>query len=137
MLRVAHKSASMGIVGELTQLLQDMLNMSTTDTDTNMQMFLPIQQNCGNCLCYDLTAYSDNSILKMLNIAYSHGIHLGFQMATQLKFRGVRSEDHGFLTFTFLDIRWNDKRFSTKWLQALPEFSLLLISSCMQLFPDI
>jgi hypothetical protein len=83
MFRVAHKSASMGIVGELTQLLQDMLNMSTTDTDTDMQIFLPIQQNGGNHLCYDLTACSDNSILKMLDIAYFHGIHLGFQMATQ------------------------------------------------------
>jgi hypothetical protein len=95
MFRVAHKSASMGIVGDLTQLLQDMLNMSTTDTDTNMQIFLPIQENCGNHLSYDLIACSDNSILERLDIAYFHGIHLGFQMATQLKFRGVRSEDHG------------------------------------------
>jgi hypothetical protein len=35
MLGVAHKSASMDIVGDLTQLLQDMLHMSTTDTDAN------------------------------------------------------------------------------------------------------
>jgi hypothetical protein len=33
------------------------------------------------------------------------------------------------LIFMFLDSRWEDKRFRTEWLQALPEYSLLLISS--------
>jgi hypothetical protein len=37
-----------------------------------------------------------------------------------------------FLTFTFPDIRREDRRLRTEWQQAFPEFSLLLISSCMQ-----
>jgi hypothetical protein len=37
------------------------------------------------------------------------------------------------LIFTFLDSRREDKRRRTEWLQAFPELSLLLISSCMQL----
>jgi hypothetical protein len=37
-----------------------------------------------------------------------------------------------FLTFTFLDSRQDDKRLWTEWLQAFPEFSLLLISSWIQ-----
>jgi hypothetical protein len=36
------------------------------------------------------------------------------------------------LTFTFLDSRWEDKWLETKQQQAFPEFSLLLISSCIQ-----
>jgi hypothetical protein len=34
-----------------------------------------------------------------------------------------------FLIFTFLDSRWEERRFWTVWLQALPKFNLLLISS--------
>jgi hypothetical protein len=36
------------------------------------------------------------------------------------------------LTFTFLDSRREDKRLWTEWQHTFPEFSLLLISSCMQ-----
>jgi hypothetical protein len=36
------------------------------------------------------------------------------------------------LTFTFLGSKWEDKRLWTEWQRAFPEFSLLLISSCMQ-----
>jgi hypothetical protein len=41
------------------------------------------------------------------------------------------------LTFTFLDSRREDRRLWTQWQQAFPEFSLLLISSCMQFWSVI
>jgi hypothetical protein len=37
-------------------------------------------------------------------------------------------------TFTFLDSRREDKRLWTEWWQAFPEFSLLLVSSWIQLW---
>jgi hypothetical protein len=40
------------------------------------------------------------------------------------------------LTFKTLDSRREDRRLWTEWLQAFPEFSLLLISSCMQFWSD-
>jgi hypothetical protein len=36
------------------------------------------------------------------------------------------------VSFMVLDSRWDDRRFWTEWLQALPEFNLLMISSWMQ-----
>jgi hypothetical protein len=37
------------------------------------------------------------------------------------------------LIFTFLGSKLEDKRFFTKWQQASPEFSLLLISSANEI----
>jgi hypothetical protein len=44
------------------------------------------RENLKSYLWYDLTACSDNSLLKMHVIEYFHSIHLGFHMALQTKF---------------------------------------------------
>jgi hypothetical protein len=41
--------------------------MSTIHANTNTQIFLPFQENSINFLWYDLTAWSDSLLLKMLN----------------------------------------------------------------------
>jgi hypothetical protein len=41
--------------------------MSTIHANTNMQTFLTFQKNGMNSLWYDLTAWSDNLLLKVLN----------------------------------------------------------------------
>jgi hypothetical protein len=38
------------------------------------------------------------------------------------------------LTFTFVGSRWEGETLWTAWQQALPKFSLLLLSSCLQTF---
>jgi hypothetical protein len=82
--RVSYKSGTVGIVGILTHLLQNMFVMSL-HTDAISNKFLPVQRNGVNCLWCDLTACSNNSILKMLEIAYFHSTYLYFQMISQVK----------------------------------------------------
>jgi hypothetical protein len=53
---VTSKSGTIGHIGVLPQLLQNMLNISAIYADTNSQTFSLFQENGVDCLWCDLTA---------------------------------------------------------------------------------
>jgi hypothetical protein len=67
--RMSHKPGTTSNIGVLTQLYKTCLTWPPF-IDTNAQTFLPVQENGANCLRYNLTAYSDNLLLKMPHTVY-------------------------------------------------------------------